>query len=648
MSFDRWLGPVADYARLARMAVLQQVVLLRHSKRNPRTAAVARLRADYAALLGRRRDRFGLIHLAAAEFAAATDDGPLALARLAAAAGRGRIAALLAAYAALALAGRRGARLERGDGTAADRLDGIGAACPARGLRDRLRFHAALIRRDTGTALVIAGENARRGRDAMAEFLSVAETVLARADWRQHGDAAAHAALAARPALVARANRVALLDFRFRFAHAADRLALFGLQPVDEAEFRVFTASAGYFELGDFLRRKELFLAAVPEAEAMKQLALAAFARRLARVPRISNLRVATWLARLSQTRSFWDDADFRAAQLARAERLAFVPVGGNRRYVTATVAFLRGDLAGAARRLARSGRWQLRAKAFRDAGATFHVALPDGAVTTRFDTPMRLAGPAIRAPAALVCCADAGYFRRYAAAYLASLRRHGSTMRVHFHIAATRPGIEEEARTLAESDGNVGLSFETPPLTLPAYYASMRFLRGPEFLGVVADTVILTDIDVRFRAAPEALAAAFADADLGLRMYDRVRIVRASQGEKRPIMRYPRLHPWAQINAACVVLRATPAGITAAERIARDIAQHLDHAIEAGNRAWWIDQNALFYSYRRIAAGPCRIGNVEDAALPFGSFDYGEVEALGARSPVFLRAEAEAAAGPG
>ncbi len=187
-----------------------------------------------------------------------------------------------------------------------------------------------------------------------------------------------------------------------------------------------------------------------------------------------------------------------------------------------------------------------------------------------------------------------------------------------------------------AESQ-SVSFSFETAPYAIPAYYASMRFLKLPFFLDQVADEVVVTDIDVAFRSDPMSLFSSLeaSEADLALRIYDRFRVVRETRPGGREIMRYPRIFPWAQINAACLAVRNTRYGHRAARQISEDMARHFAAVMASGRKAWWVDQNALFVSYQHMKTwSGLKILNVEEVGMPFGAFDYSQVRTLGSPAP--------------
>ena len=104
-------------------------------------------------------------------------------------------------------------------------------------------------------------------------------------------------------------------------------------------------------------------------------------------------------------------------------------------------------------------------------------------------------------------------------------------------------------------------------------------------------------------------------------------------------------------VPAACVALFATPQGRVAADQIARDMRRHLGRALAQRTSAWWIDQNSLLRSFLDLRQRPgIRLGNVEDAGLPFGSFSYRDSQAFPGGHPLLAEAfksrEDQAAAG--
>ena len=124
------------------------------------------------------------------------------------------------------------------------------------------------------------------------------------------------------------------------------------------------------------------------------------------------------------------------------------------------------------------------------------------------------------------------------------------------------------------------------------------------------------------------------------MRLYDTVRIVREVNGTKRELYRFPKIDPWKQVNAACLMLRNTEGGMKAARMIAEDMAAYLARSFQSRRQSWWIDQNSLFYTYKRLSAVPgIRLLNIEDVGMPFGSFDYSDVRVAGGASPVMTSA---------
>lgn len=394
-----------------------------------------------------------------------------------------------------------------------------------------------------------------------------------------------------------------------------------------------FLAERGVEGARALVRAKDLFLSVYPHDEEIKFKILRGFKEFVA--DRGSGSAAKRLVEISSQTARFWHDDDFRNEIIDCAAVACDGDDSGEANFVQGILAYLQDDMVLANKWFAASVPLS---KQLALTGATsFFVDLNENdetpflTVETDFSQVGRVAN-------AYVCCADEKYFAKHAKAYAASARAHGQSARLHFHIAGSSPDSAYQLfREHLSGVENVSVSWERPALAIPTYYASMRFLRIEDFLSHVADRVVLTDIDVEFRSSPDAFIERqeFDDADVGFRIYDKVRIVRQATGGRGRIYRYPRILPWSIVNAACLVIKSTDAGRQVAMRVATDMRRHLGRALAERESAWWIDQNSLFMTMKSVAtAGEAKVVSLEDIGIPFGSFDYSSVSSLPGRHP--------------
>ncbi|WBQ15053.1 hypothetical protein [Sphingobium yanoikuyae] len=430
-------------------------------------------------------------------------------------------------------------------------------------------------------------------------------------------------------------GRISLVDACFQLENdALARTARAGgtIGP-DPQSVSLYLAERGVEGVRALGRAKDLFLSAYPHDEQIKADIVAGFKQFVA--TRGSGLAAKRLIEISSQTSRFWHEDEFRRDIIAIAADACEADDSGEANFVRGILAFLQGDMALASKWIAAS---VAMSKQLALTGASsFFVDLneedekPFASVVTDFSRVDRVGK-------AYVCCADEKYFAKHAKSYASSARAFGDSTRLHFHIAG---GAADSAYQLARehlSDvENVSVSWEMPALSIPTYYASMRFLRIEDFLTHVADRVVLTDIDVEFRSSADAFIerSAFDEADVGFRIYDKVRIIRHATAKRGRIYRYPRILPWLIVNAACLVINSTDAGRDVAKRVAIDMRRHLGRALAKRESAWWIDQNSLFMTMKAVVgAGDAKVVSLEDIGIPFGSFDYSAVLSLPGRHP--------------
>ncbi|MBE9605362.1 hypothetical protein IAI18_10830 [Acetobacteraceae bacterium H6797] len=384
---------------------------------------------------------------------------------------------------------------------------------------------------------------------------------------------------------------------------------------------------------------EKLFHVAEDALEPVREAVVERFCTLLRSEQGLSASQVYRVLQLLALRVAYWRDAAWRemvnrlctGLVEGRTDTAAFM--------LRATVAFIEGDEAKTEaeyRQLLDLG------LSLGESGATsFFATLPDLPKPSLFTSTELTFEEAPKAPRAVLCCADSRFFKRFARTYARTLRATGDDIRLHFHIADPDDACLEMLATMRKRMGDISASFETAPQKLPAYFASMRFLHLPHFLERVASRVLVTDIDITFRSAVSPMFAdpRIAEADLVMRYYERTRAMGSATRASRRVFRHPHMHPWGQVNAAYLAVADTPAGRRAADIIAEDMAGHLDAAVRSALQMWWIDQNALYYSLKRLRAeGGIRIANIEEIGMPYGSYDYSDVRTYEGDSPVFTR----------
>jgi len=123
----------------------------------------------------------------------------------------------------------------------------------------------------------------------------------------------------------------------------------------------------------------------------------------------------------------------------------------------------------------------------------------------------------------AAACC-DGRYFERFAPGFVASAARTMPGATLHFHVmeadAAGRALFAQLAAGAPELALNLSTEAESP-FKSGAYYASARFLIGPDLLRRYARPLVLLDADIEFEQALDPLIAAAAGSDFACFRHD-------------------------------------------------------------------------------------------------------------------------------
>lgn len=229
---------------------------------------------------------------------------------------------------------------------------------------------------------------------------------------------------------------------------------------------------------------------------------------------------------------------------------------------------------------------------------------------------------PEAGAELTVVSCADPGYLTKHYNSYVNSLFKCDSRSRVHFHLMGRIEDVSNDVMSAIEAEPRVSLSSEVPPLEMPFYYATARFLRAPFFMKKLGGDIVLTDIDIRYSSAPHALAPSWrSHGDVGMRLYDRVRSFGVRHGFVT--IKTPKIETWSSLNASCLFLKNSEN----ARRVADDLSRVSHCALatfqDSGNSNWWIDQNIIFaWMKPALERTPhTRIFNLLEVGIPFGMF---------------------------
>lgn len=177
--------------------------------------------------------------------------------------------------------------------------------------------------------------------------------------------------------------------------------------------------------------------------------------------------------------------------------------------------------------------------------------------------------------PYVLAAACDARYFERFAPGFVASAARTMPGATLHFHVMEADGTSRALFAELAAGAPDLALNLTTEaasPFKSGAYYASARFLVGPDLLRRYGRPLVLLDADVEFEQALDPLIAAAAGSGFACFRHDGA----------GPCSRYP---------AVLSVTRPQQGGAILLERIRLFVLAKLD--IEWPFN-WMLDQAAL------------------------------------------------------
>jgi len=178
--------------------------------------------------------------------------------------------------------------------------------------------------------------------------------------------------------------------------------------------------------------------------------------------------------------------------------------------------------------------------------------------------------------PYVLASACDARYFERFAPGFVASAARAMPGVAAHFHVMEPTAATRDLFATLAEAAPALALNLSTEgpsPFKSGAYYASARFLIGPDLLARYGRPLVLLDADVEFEQALDLLVAA------------------AAAGSDFACFRHDGAGPCSRYPAVLSVTRPVDGGRDLLERIRLFVLAKLD--IEWPFN-WMLDQAAL------------------------------------------------------
>jgi hypothetical protein len=220
-----------------------------------------------------------------------------------------------------------------------------------------------------------------------------------------------------------------------------------------------------------------------------------------------------------------------------------------------------------------------------------------------------------------IITSSNKNYFQRYSLQFAKSLAATQSTGPIHFHIIGNTDGLEENIEAIRKVLSFKRITFSTEAVieTRPFYYASARFLRTAEWLRRFNRTIIVTDIDIGWRVAPELVNKTLLGADVGLRVLDCVRHY-VMYRTHEAFLRFPRLKPWECTSANIYLVRSTPGGQRFADLLADITTQHLKRFLGKMGTHWYIDQNILtsLYAYVLRMEPSVEVVSLDSVTIPF------------------------------
>ena len=182
--------------------------------------------------------------------------------------------------------------------------------------------------------------------------------------------------------------------------------------------------------------------------------------------------------------------------------------------------------------------------------------------------------------PTVMVAC-DHSYLAQFGKALALSLNRNSPGWRLHLHVFDPGPDIAVELKELEAQLPETALTatWEGTRGAGPAYFASVRFARlyqlydacGTDVLCLDADTLILRDLGAVAETAAEADIAAWTRFEV------------------------PELQN--KIWASAVLVRQTDAG----RRFLARLAAYLAATALEGRLSWWLDQCAIYITWRMM-----------------------------------------------
>lgn len=322
-----------------------------------------------------------------------------------------------------------------------------------------------------------------------------------------------------------------------------------------------------------------------------------------------------------SRTVRFWEDSDHRADLCNRALNGIEGLKDEKATLLRARLAMACGDLHEYERQIAVLKEMDLRSE---EGGYLTYINLKADEHPATIEPPevVELVPRSSRdqARAIAAACADMGYFRRYARAFVTSHRNVATGVMPHIHVMAS-PEDRDELVRFASAFPGLSISTEIPAINAPFYYATNRFLQIENITRVVGQPVVLVDIDVAFMAdVHEPLEKHGIAPDIMFRINDKVRIFDHSN-TRQLSFDYPRLDAWGIVPAGYLYAAPTRTGLLAAHLVAEEAGRFLGKYQATGRTNWWIDQNVLFKALYRVRTElpGADVKNVADYGLPYG-----------------------------
>ncbi len=195
-----------------------------------------------------------------------------------------------------------------------------------------------------------------------------------------------------------------------------------------------------------------------------------------------------------------------------------------------------------------------------------------------------------------IVAVMDGGYLQRFAAELAGSLAAFGRQS-LHFHVINPRDEDETLVGQLRDQNPRLSIGFtsEANDRRLKPYYATCRMIRAHWLLETIGHDIVIHDADITFQQDPANIYAGWEEFD-------------ASFIKRRG---FPAHVPWRTVTAQAIHFRNNSHGRAAARMLSQTSGHMFERFEHLGDTMWWIDQNALHFTYEYLRRGPTKLGQI-------------------------------------